>query len=147
MPPAYPTVEAPARVPAAGGILRRPGRCDGSARSRPGQTVLLGRECLRAQWGKPGSDEVGDSSCKPTREARVGTQHTPADDIVYDLVSVQYHALNAAQSTDKYMQDAEEHDDVRQFFEECARHDQWRAERCHELLAKLTGGSRGLDAR
>lgn len=77
----------------------------------------------------------------------MGTQHTPADDIVYDLVSIQYHALTAAQSTDKYIQDAAEHDDVRQFFEECARQDQWRAERCHELLSKLTGGGRGLDAR
>lgn len=77
----------------------------------------------------------------------MGTEHTPADDIVYDLVSIQYHALTAAQHTDKYIRDAEEHDDVREFFEEVARQDAWRAERCHAFLAKLTGGGRGLDAR
>jgi hypothetical protein len=33
-----------------------------------------------------------------------------------------------------------------QFFEEVAQQDAWRAQRCHELLSKLTGGGRGLDA-
>lgn len=74
----------------------------------------------------------------------MGTQHTPADDIVYDLVSVQYHALSGAQANDKYVADSEEHQDVREFFEEVARQDAWRAERCHEFLANLTGGGRGI---
>lgn len=74
----------------------------------------------------------------------MGTEHTPADDIVYDLVSVQYHALQGAQAKDKYVADAAEHDDVREFFEQCASHDAWRAQRCHELLAKLTGGGKGI---
>lgn len=30
------------------------------------------------------------------------TKHTPADDIVYDLVSVQYHALQGAENNDKF---------------------------------------------
>ncbi len=77
----------------------------------------------------------------------MGTEHTPADDIVYDLVSVQYHALQAAQHVDKYRADAEGHEDVEQFFDEVAQQDAWRAERCHELLAKLTSGGRGIDAR
>jgi hypothetical protein len=68
----------------------------------------------------------------------VGSQHTPADDVVYDLVSVQYHALKGAQTTDKYIQDAEGHPDVRAFFEEVARQDAERALRCHELLGSLT---------
>ena len=50
----------------------------------------------------------------------MGSAHTPADDIVYDLISIQYHALKAAQVYDKYAQDAR------------------RAERCHELLYHLT---------
>lgn len=95
--------------------------------TEPGMTVT---------WGTPAA-----------KERTVATQHTPADDIVYDLVSIQYHALQAAQSTDKYIEDAEDHGDVRQFFEEVAQQDAWRAERCHELLTKLTGGGRGLDAR
>jgi len=69
----------------------------------------------------------------------MATHHSPADDIVYDLVSVQYHALTAAQAYDSYVQDAEGHEDVRAFFQQCAQQDAERAQRCHELLAQLTG--------
>ncbi|MDQ3432388.1 MAG: hypothetical protein M3467_09250 [Actinomycetota bacterium] len=75
-----------------------------------------------------------------SEEITMGTEHTPADDIVYDLVSVQYHALQGVEQHDKYMADAEDHDDVRQFFEQCAEEDARRAVRCHELLGQLTGG-------
>jgi hypothetical protein len=75
----------------------------------------------------------------------MATQHTPADDVVYDLVTIQYHALTAAQAYDKYLQDAEGHDDVRAFFEQCAQQDAERAQTCHQLLGKLTSGS-GLGA-
>ena len=71
--------------------------------------------------------------------------HSPADDIVYNLVSVQYHALTATQAYDSYIQDAEGHDDVQSFFKECARQDAERAKKCHELLSQVTGG-RGLSA-
>ena len=64
--------------------------------------------------------------------------HTPADDIVYDLISVQCHALKGAQVYDKYLEDAEGHDDVREFFEQVKREDSDRAVRAHELLGKLT---------
>jgi hypothetical protein len=70
----------------------------------------------------------------------MGTAHTPADDIVYDLVSIQYHALKAAQTYDRYLQDAEGHDDVRAFLEQCATQDAERATRCHDLLKSLTAG-------
>lgn len=68
----------------------------------------------------------------------MGSQHTPADDIVFDLVSVQYHALKAAQAYDTYAKDAEGHENVRTFIEECAEQDARRAQRCHELLKELT---------
>lgn len=68
----------------------------------------------------------------------MGTSHTPADDLVYDLVSVQYHALKAAEAYDKYLQDAEGHDDVREFLQQCRDEDAQRAERCHALLRDLT---------
>ena len=68
----------------------------------------------------------------------MGTDHTPADDIVYDLVSIQYHALQAAQTYDKYLSDAEGHEDVQSFIRECAEQDAERAKRCHQLLAQLT---------
>jgi hypothetical protein len=74
----------------------------------------------------------------------MGTEHTVADDLVYDLVSVQYHALKAAQAYDKYASDAQGHDDVQQFFRQCAEQDAERAQRCHDLLRQITGGGDGL---
>lgn len=77
----------------------------------------------------------------------MASAHTTADDIVYNLISIQYHALKAAQTYDGYAADARNdgHDDVAQFIEECARNDGERARRCHELLYQLTkdglGGS------
>jgi hypothetical protein len=70
----------------------------------------------------------------------MASEHTPADDIVYDLVSIQYHALKAAEAYDKYLADAHtsEHDDVVQFIEQCKAQDSERAVRCHQLLGQLT---------
>ena len=68
----------------------------------------------------------------------MGSSHTPADDIVYDLVSIQYHALKGAELHDKFLQDAEGHNDVKQFVQQVRDEDSRRAERCHELLAMLT---------
>ncbi|MBW3603471.1 MAG: hypothetical protein KY460_00955 [Actinobacteria bacterium] len=69
------------------------------------------------------------------------SDHTPADDIVYDLVSIQYHALQASQLYDTYAQDAQGHDDVESFIRECQEQDAQRAVRCHELLTALTKDS------
>ena len=69
--------------------------------------------------------------------------HSPADDIVYDLVSIQYHALKAAEAYAKYLEDAHDHADVAQFIEQCQSQDADRAVKCHELLAQLTKGGIG----
>jgi hypothetical protein len=68
----------------------------------------------------------------------MGSTHSPADDVVYDLVSIQYHALNAAELYDKYAEDAQGHDDVVEFVRQCQEQDAQRAVRCHELLKDLT---------
>ena len=68
----------------------------------------------------------------------MGSAHSPADDVVYDLVSMQYHALQAAELYDKYAQDAEGHDDVVAFIRSCQEQDGQRAIRCHEFLGALT---------
>jgi hypothetical protein len=73
-----------------------------------------------------------------TEEAIMGESHTPADDIVYDLISIQYHALKGAQVYARYLEDAHGHDDVRQFIEQVQQEDGRRAVRAHELLGKLT---------
>ena len=70
-------------------------------------------------------------------------QHDVTDDIVYDLVSIQYHALQAVNSYDQYLEDAKRLDDdeLSAFIEECRQQDVARARRCHELLGPLTTSS------
>jgi hypothetical protein len=68
----------------------------------------------------------------------MGSDHTPADDIVYDLVSIQYHALKSGHTYGRYLEDAEGHDDVKDFIRQIQQEDAGRAVRCHELLAQLT---------
>lgn len=68
----------------------------------------------------------------------MGSAHSPADDVVYDVVTIQYHALQAAEAYDKYARDAEGHDDVIHFIRQCQEQDAQRAVRCHELLRELT---------
>lgn len=67
----------------------------------------------------------------------MGTKHGHADNIVYDLVSIQYHALKGGQVYEQYKDDAEGHDDIRQFIERIQREDIDRAQRAQELLATI----------
>ena len=75
----------------------------------------------------------------------MASTHTVADDIVYDLVSIQYHALKGAETYDKYLDDATDtdHPAVTEFIRRCKEQDNQRAERCHELLKDLTDGGIG----
>lgn len=75
----------------------------------------------------------------------MASQHTVADDIVYDLVSIQYHALKGAEVYDKYLEDAHatDHPGVTKFIEKCKEQDNERAQRCHDLLKDLTNGGLG----
>jgi len=70
----------------------------------------------------------------------MASEHTVADDIVYDLISIQYHALKGAEGYDRYLNDAHsaEHPDVNEFIEHCKREDEQRAIRAHHLLGELT---------
>jgi hypothetical protein len=85
--------------------------------------------------------KVGAGGQRETKEAlRMASKHTVADDIVYDLISIQYHALKGAETYDKFLQDAHsnEHEDVASFIRQCKAEDEQRAVRCHELLISLT---------
>ena len=68
----------------------------------------------------------------------MASEHTVADDIVYDLISIQYHALKGAEVYDRYIDDAHDHDEVADFFRQVKEEDARRALRCHELLKDLT---------
>jgi hypothetical protein len=70
----------------------------------------------------------------------MATTHEVTDDIVYDLVSIQYHALQALESYESYLGDARsvDHDGLTEFVEQCRDQDRERARRCHALLGDLT---------
>jgi hypothetical protein len=63
--------------------------------------------------------------------------------LFYDLVSIQYHALKGQEVYDKFVQDAQGQQEIVQFFEEIKQQDIQRAERCHALLAQLSGTGTG----
>lgn len=71
----------------------------------------------------------------------MATGETGFDDVTYDLVSVQYHALKAGHDYGQYVRDAENagRDNVAQFFKDVMEQDSQRAHRCHELLRELGG--------
>jgi hypothetical protein len=69
--------------------------------------------------------------------------HTPADNIFYDLVAIQYHALKGAQLCDQFLDDAHDHDDVREFLARVKQEDSRRAKDAHKLLGELTGEHHG----
>ena len=73
----------------------------------------------------------------------MATGETGFGDVMYDLVSVQYHSLKAGHDYGQYVRDAKNAglDDVAAFFEQVMTEDSERAQRCHEFLAKLPDNS------
>jgi rubrerythrin len=71
----------------------------------------------------------------------MATGETGFSDVMYDLVSVQYHALKAGHDYGQYVRDARNagYDDVASFFEQVMEEDSRRAARCHEFLRDLSG--------
>jgi hypothetical protein len=71
----------------------------------------------------------------------MATGETGFDDVTYDLISVQYHALKAGHDYGQYVRDAEnaQQDDIAEFFRDVMQQDSERAHRCHEFLARLGG--------
>lgn len=65
------------------------------------------------------------------------------DDVTFDLVSVQYHALKAGHDYGQYVRDAENagHTEIAEFFRQVMAEDSERAQKCHRFLAELAGAS------
>jgi len=68
----------------------------------------------------------------------MATNSNPVRDLVYDLISVQYHALKAGDVYDKYIADAGNNQELVEFFKEIQQQEASRAVRAHELLKDLT---------
>ena len=71
----------------------------------------------------------------------MATGETGFDDVTFDLVSVQYHALKAGHDYGQYVRDAKnaERDDIAALFEEVMAQDSQRHSRCHEFIKELSG--------
>jgi hypothetical protein len=71
----------------------------------------------------------------------MATGETGFSDVIFDLVSVQYHALKGGHDYGQYVRDARNagYDDVASFFERVMKEDSERAARCHELMRALSG--------
>jgi len=77
----------------------------------------------------------------------MATGQTGFEDVTYDLIAVQYHALKAGHDYGQYVRDAENAglDDIAQFFRDTMKEDSARAARAaragraHELLKNITG--------
>lgn len=70
----------------------------------------------------------------------MANNHDITEDIVFDLVSIQYHALQGSHLYKQFVEDAKQadHPEVEAFIKECQDADAERARRCHELLKELT---------
>ncbi len=69
----------------------------------------------------------------------MSNEHKPTDDIFFDMISIQYHALKPRDTYDKYLEDAHDHTEVADFIRQCKQEDEARALRCHELIKDLAG--------
>ncbi len=70
-------------------------------------------------------------------------QKTSSSNTTFNLVSVLYHALEEAQTTTAYIQDAQQqnHQQLVSFFQEIQQQANSRAQRAHQLLDELEGAS------
>jgi rubrerythrin len=70
----------------------------------------------------------------------MATGETGFDDVSFDLISIQYHALKAGHDYGQYVRDAENAgmNDLADFFREVMEADSQRAQRCHEFLARIS---------
>ncbi|MFF0001104.1 acyl carrier protein [Streptomyces avermitilis] len=71
----------------------------------------------------------------------MATGETGFSDVVYDLISVQYHSLKAGHDYGQYVRDAENANkkEIVEFFRTVMEQDSERAARCHQFLAELSG--------
>ncbi|MEV6898672.1 acyl carrier protein [Amycolatopsis sp. NPDC051372] len=73
----------------------------------------------------------------------MATGETGFDDVTYDLVSVQYHALKAGHDYGQYVRDADNagKQEIADFFRTVMKEDSARAKQCHEFIKELSGSS------
>jgi len=79
----------------------------------------------------------GGGTAQPTNAPPIPSQtELQTEDHVYGLVSVLYHALQGAETYERYIDDAEQagDDELVRFFEQCRDQENDRAQRAKRLL-------------
>ena len=71
----------------------------------------------------------------------MATGETGFSDVMFDLISVQYHSLKAGHDYGQYVRDAENggFQDIAEFFRSVMKEDSERAAKCHQFLTRLSG--------
>jgi hypothetical protein len=67
----------------------------------------------------------------------MSSEHEVTDDIVYDMISIQYHAMKAMEVYDQYIEDAHDHEDVKDFVRKIKEQDAQRVKESHDLIRGL----------
>lgn len=100
-------------------------KCELVSTAKPPHRKTL-EEQIQGRKGKVMADSQGNT----------GTQ-----DVHYNIISILYHALQAAETTDQYIQDAEQsgNQDLTQFFRDVKEENKRRADRAKQLLGQLLG--------
>lgn len=91
------------------------------------------------QQGTQGN--LNQQGMAPSTRGATGQTGTGASDPVYDLISVLYHGLDGAAACERYMQDAQGDQELRQFFQQCAQQQRQAAEKGKQLLARRLSSS------
>lgn len=75
----------------------------------------------------------------------MATGETGFSDVVFDLISVQYHSLKAGHDYGQYVRDAENggYTEIADFFRQVMKEDSERARQCHEFLTELKATDKG----
>ncbi len=71
----------------------------------------------------------------------MATGETGFDEVTFDLISVQYHALKGGHDYGQYVRDAQNagKEEIAAFFEQVMSEDSRRAQQCHDFLVQLGG--------
>jgi bacterioferritin (cytochrome b1) len=62
------------------------------------------------------------------------------DDVLYDVITVLHQKSKGLEAYDKYMQDVQNRDEVREVFEEIRQQDEEAVQRLEQCLRELIGG-------
>lgn len=84
------------------------------------------------------SSRMGTTAGQPRMTGATGQTGTGASNIVYDVVSVLYHSLESASTTQQYIRDAQQagNNDLVNFFQQVEKVNRQCADQAQQLLAQ-----------